>query len=182
MCVSRMTSQEEFAILLFSPSVIPDSFETSWTVAHQAPLSMGFPRQEYWSELPFPPPILLYCATSFHWELAFLETQERGWMGWKYRWSGHRCFPFRKIRKTNTDSIRTISCFFSSSNQSFHPNWLKQQGSALWPHITRNPAVLWAPGLIVSVAQQSHQGHSVFLSFSAFSLSVLAWSQLKNER
>ena len=27
-----------------------------WTVAHQAPLSMGFPRQEYWSGLPFPPP------------------------------------------------------------------------------------------------------------------------------
>ena len=31
-------------------------FETPWTVAHQAPLSMGFPRQEYWSGLPFPPP------------------------------------------------------------------------------------------------------------------------------
>ena len=29
---------------------------TPWTVAHQAPLSMGFPRQEYWSGLPFPPP------------------------------------------------------------------------------------------------------------------------------
>ena len=29
---------------------------TSWTVAHQAPLSMGFSRQEYWSGLPFPPP------------------------------------------------------------------------------------------------------------------------------
>ena len=28
------------------------SFATSWTVAHQAPLSMGFPRQEYWSVLP----------------------------------------------------------------------------------------------------------------------------------
>ena len=27
---------------------------TPWTVAHQAPLSMGFSRQEYWSELPFP--------------------------------------------------------------------------------------------------------------------------------
>ena len=26
------------------------------TVAHQAPLSMGFPRQEYWSGLPFPSP------------------------------------------------------------------------------------------------------------------------------
>ena len=28
--------------------------EMLWTVAHQAPLSMGFPRQEYWSGLPFP--------------------------------------------------------------------------------------------------------------------------------
>ena len=27
-----------------------------WTVAQLAPLSMGFPRQEYWSSLPFPPP------------------------------------------------------------------------------------------------------------------------------
>ena len=31
-------------------------FVTLWTVACQAPLSMGFSRQEYWSELPFPPP------------------------------------------------------------------------------------------------------------------------------
>ena len=31
-------------------------FATSWTVAHQAPLSMEFSRQEYWSGLPFPSP------------------------------------------------------------------------------------------------------------------------------
>ena len=29
---------------------------TLWTVARQAPLSMGFSRKEYWSGLPFPPP------------------------------------------------------------------------------------------------------------------------------
>ena len=29
-------------------------FATPWTVAHQAPLSMEFFRQEYWSGLPFP--------------------------------------------------------------------------------------------------------------------------------
>ena len=29
---------------------------TPWSVALQAPLSMGFPRQEYWSGLPFPSP------------------------------------------------------------------------------------------------------------------------------
>ena len=31
-------------------------FATAWTVAHQAPPSMGFSRQEYWSGLPFPSP------------------------------------------------------------------------------------------------------------------------------
>ena len=31
-------------------------FVSSWTVAHQAPLSMGFSSQEYWSGLPCPPP------------------------------------------------------------------------------------------------------------------------------
>ena len=31
-------------------------FATSWTVAHQVPLSMGFSRQECWSGLPFPSP------------------------------------------------------------------------------------------------------------------------------
>ena len=33
-----------------------DSFETLWAIAHQAPLSMAFPRQEYWSGLPFSSP------------------------------------------------------------------------------------------------------------------------------
>ena len=31
-----------------------NSFAAPWTVAHQVALSMGFPRQEYWSGLPFP--------------------------------------------------------------------------------------------------------------------------------
>ena len=31
-------------------------FATPWTVAYQAPLSMGFSRQQYWSGLPFPSP------------------------------------------------------------------------------------------------------------------------------
>ena len=31
-------------------------FATLWTVAYQAPPSMGFSRQEYWSGLPFPSP------------------------------------------------------------------------------------------------------------------------------
>ena len=37
-------------------------FATPWTVAHQAPLSMEFPRQEHWSELPFPIPIYIHIC------------------------------------------------------------------------------------------------------------------------
>ena len=44
-------------------------FVTSWTVEHQAPLSVGFSRQEYWSGIPTPgdlpdpriEPALLHC-------------------------------------------------------------------------------------------------------------------------
>ena len=40
----------------YSCSVMTDSFETPVTVARQAPLSVGFSRQECWCGLPFPPP------------------------------------------------------------------------------------------------------------------------------
>ena len=40
----------------FSRLVMSDSFATPWTIAHQASLSMGFPKQEYWNGLPFPSP------------------------------------------------------------------------------------------------------------------------------
>ena len=42
-------------VCVFSRSVV-SIFATLWTVAHQAPLSLRFPRQEYWSGLPFPSP------------------------------------------------------------------------------------------------------------------------------
>ena len=38
------------------PNSLSNSFATPWTVACQAPLSMGFSRQEYWSGLPLPSP------------------------------------------------------------------------------------------------------------------------------
>ena len=42
--------------VMLSPFSRVRLFVTLWTVAHQAPLSMGVSRQEYWSGLPFPPP------------------------------------------------------------------------------------------------------------------------------
>ena len=47
----KFTKTYQACLLLWpQPVVIP------WTAAHQAPLSMEFPRQEYWSGLPFPFP------------------------------------------------------------------------------------------------------------------------------
>ena len=43
-----------YILLLFSHSVVSNSFGTPWTVAYQAPMSVRFPKQEYWSGLPFP--------------------------------------------------------------------------------------------------------------------------------
>ena len=45
--------------LLFSCQVIWDSSVTPWTIAHQSSLSIGFSRQEYLRELPFPSPGVL---------------------------------------------------------------------------------------------------------------------------
>ena len=53
---SNKLRYELLMLLLFGCSVVSNSFATPWTVARQAPLSMEFPRQEYWSGLPFPPP------------------------------------------------------------------------------------------------------------------------------
>ena len=40
-------------------------FATLWTAARQAPVSIGFSRQEYWSGLPCPPPEHMYTSGRF---------------------------------------------------------------------------------------------------------------------
>ena len=54
---NELVNSQEFlySIVVWSLSRVL-LFATPWTVAHQAPLSMGFPRQGYWSGLHFPSP------------------------------------------------------------------------------------------------------------------------------
>ena len=59
LCCAAETNTIVKQQLLFSSSVSNFSVQflaNLWTVAHQAPLSLGFLRQEYWRWLPFPPP------------------------------------------------------------------------------------------------------------------------------
>ena len=59
-----------------------DSFAAPWTVTCQAPLSMGFPRQEYWSGLPFPSPRDLLNlginSNLLHWQADSLPLSHQG--------------------------------------------------------------------------------------------------------
>ena len=41
-------------LLLFTHLEVSESFATPWTIACQVSLSMGFPRQKYWGDLPLP--------------------------------------------------------------------------------------------------------------------------------
>ena len=54
-CICFFSLDRRSYILLFSHCCVR-LFATPWIVPHQAPLSLGFPRQEYWSGLPCPPP------------------------------------------------------------------------------------------------------------------------------
>ena len=50
------SAKETISSSVCAQSCVLRLFATSWTVACQTPLSMGFPRQKYWSGLPFPTP------------------------------------------------------------------------------------------------------------------------------
>ena len=54
--VVKMVGERLTLVCVISPFGHVQLFATSYTVAHQAPLSMGFSRQEYWSGLLCPPP------------------------------------------------------------------------------------------------------------------------------
>ena len=52
----------EFALSLWFSRYCVQFFVTPWTIAHQTPLFMGFPKKEYWSGLPFLSPVDLSDA------------------------------------------------------------------------------------------------------------------------
>ena len=55
-CFSIPSSQIGSSVVVVQLLSRVQLFSTSWTVAHQAPLSTEFPRQKHWSGLPFPSP------------------------------------------------------------------------------------------------------------------------------
>ena len=71
-CQQKASNHLQFARLIRHFSCVR-LFVTPWTVAHQASLSMGFSRKEYWSGLPFPSPGNLLDPGIEPWSPAFQE-------------------------------------------------------------------------------------------------------------
>ena len=55
-CMQPSVSSVQFSSVQFSHSVMSNFLRAPWNVALQAPMSIGFYRQEYWSGFPCPPP------------------------------------------------------------------------------------------------------------------------------
>ena len=85
-------------------------FVTPWTVAHQAPLSMEFSRQEYWSGVPFPSPgwpiKLFYFVFSFAYFLVALHS-----MCIFSPWTHAPCIKKRNLNHWATREVSRLFCF-----------------------------------------------------------------------
>ena len=71
----KYTKKVHYQEMLFSLKGMSNSSATPWSIAHPAPLCMGFARQEHWSELPFPSPGLPNPGSSqclLHWKMDYL--------------------------------------------------------------------------------------------------------------
>ena len=81
-CEVRLTSNPFFLSVVAELLSHVRLSATPWTAAHQAPLSVGFSRQEDWSGLPFPPPGDLPSQGSnprlLHWQVRSLPLSHQG--------------------------------------------------------------------------------------------------------
>ena len=110
---------------------------TPWTIAHQAPLSMGFPRQECWSRLP--------CPRQEYWSRLPCPRQEY--------WSGLPCppsgdLPNPEIKPASLMSPALAGGFFTT-NATWEVHWVANNvqmfpahRSGGWKSVIRVPACL----------------------------------------
>ena len=114
-----------------------DSFATPWTVAHQVPLSVGFPRQEYWSGLPFPSPGIFPTHGShphlLHWQADPLTLSYLGspilLLGALYlmdkqgKWASIHCLFGMLMKDILVKTVSSIGLRFQTARSLGHQIW-----------------------------------------------------------
>ena len=102
------------AVLLFSCLVVSYSFVTPWTVAHQAPPSTGFSRQEYWSGFPVPSPS---CLLPVSWPQMYCPWWVLGRQNISFFFSS-----FFKLIESKREIFKDSSVCYFSPVKSYLPN------------------------------------------------------------
>ena len=82
---------------------------TPWMAAHQAPLSLGFSRQKYWSGLPFPSPLLLFI-----WCHNFIVIKLS--LRWTIRCPPPTSFPYQGASSSYSDCPKVFEFVTNSCN------------------------------------------------------------------
>ena len=144
------------SVLAHACSVVSDSVNP-WTVARQAPLSMGFSRQKYWSALPFPPPRDLPTQGLnphlLHWQVDSLPPSHLGSRPRNSTTLYINCTPIKSFLKTTGLTrawrMQLLSAhlnilLFPVSSEHFDPN--KQ--------ITTSVPTVTGPRLIIKTADK----------------------------
>ena len=103
----RMILFEVFVVVLWLSHV--QLFATPWTVACQAPLYMGFSRQEYWSKLPFPSPGYLLDPEIEPVSAASPALQADFFFFFFYLWATGEALVYFEVSGYNADSVPSVS-------------------------------------------------------------------------
>ena len=143
-------------------------FVTPWTAACQAPLSMGFSRQEYWSGVPLPSPSASVRSLPF---LSFIEPI--------FAWNVP-LVPLIILKRSLVFPIllfSSISLHWSLSNASLSLLAIFQNSAFKWTYLSFSP-LLFASLLFTAICKGSSQSHFAFFHFFFLNnifLSVFSW-------
>ena len=108
---------------------------TPWTAAYQAPPSMGFSRQEYWSGVPLPSPVLYrHVANSIH-------CQQRMLYLFKYSWSTMKMHAILTMIKSESDAKRWHFVIELQRAETYKYNYLENEKPFL--NYTRSKMFKW---------------------------------------
>ena len=122
-------------------------FSTPWTAAYQAPLSMGVSREEYWSGVPLPSPILKYIIWYKRWDVKKKKKRDEMWSTWEQKANAlsvkwqyceiTRVCPRASVEVRNVTGWRITICFMTIMPFTSRPEeWIKLREWREWPFQT----------------------------------------------